>query len=329
MSPRTPPHPLLAAASALAAALLLATAAPAAADTPQAPAPTAAEDGAAAPYGPPELPEPDPAAAAAGEDPWPDAPGANDFDCEPTDDHPRPVVLLHGYGANGFANWQALSPRLALRGYCVFAPTYGLRSELPLPLSAVGGAVPMEESAQELSDYVDRVLEATGAEEVDIVGHSEGSLMPNHYVKFLGGADKVANYVALTPLWDGTRFFGASEVNRIGEEWGLGPTLGRSVDEICGPCRQFLTGSEFLEEMNEGGAAVPGVTYTTVMTKYDFLVQPYTSGFLEGDDVTNIVLQDRCRTDLSGHIGVAFDPVVHRYVFNALDPESARPPLCI
>ncbi|CAM3529381.1 alpha/beta fold hydrolase [Nocardiopsis gilva] len=272
----------------------------------------------------PQMPEP-----RSGADPWPDAPGANDFSCRPTEEHPRPVVLLHGYGANGFANWQLLSPRLAARGYCVFAPTYGLRSELPLPLSAVGGAVPMEESAEELSDYVDKVLEATGAQEVDIVGHSEGSLMPNYYVKFLGGAEKVRNYVALTPLWDGTAFFGAAEVNRIAIAWGLDPTVGRSVDQICGPCRQFLTGSDFLEKMNEGGAAVPGVTYTTIMTRYDIFVQPYTSGYLEGDDVTNIVLQDRCTTNISGHIAAAFDPVVHRHVFNALDPDSARPPLCL
>ncbi|GAA1998427.1 alpha/beta hydrolase [Nocardiopsis rhodophaea] len=272
----------------------------------------------------PQMPEP-----RSGSDPWPDAPGANDFSCRPTQEHPRPVVLLHGYGANGFANWQLLSPRLAARGYCVFAPTYGLRTELPFPLNAVGGAVPLEQSAEELSTYVDKVLESTGAEEVDIVGHSEGSLMPNYYVKFLGGSEKVRNYVALTPLWDGTAFFGAAELNRLGIAWGLDPTLGRSIDQICGPCRQFLTGSDFLAEMNEGGAAVPGVTYTTIMTKYDVFVQPYTSGFLEGDDVTNIVLQDECRTDISGHIAAAYDPVVHRLVFNALDPDSARSPRCL
>lgn len=36
--------------------------------------------------------------------------------------------------------------------------------------------------------------------QVDIVGHSEGSLMPNHYVEFLGGHERVDKYIGITPL---------------------------------------------------------------------------------------------------------------------------------
>jgi len=31
--------------------------------------------------------------------------------------------------------------------------------------------------------------------------HSEGSLMPDYYVKFRGGDEYVDKYVAMTPLW--------------------------------------------------------------------------------------------------------------------------------
>ncbi len=58
-------------------------------------------------------------------------------------------------------------------------------------MSAFGALSPLEQSAQELSVFVDEVLAATGASKVDIVGHSQGTLMPNYYVKFLGGAAKV------------------------------------------------------------------------------------------------------------------------------------------
>jgi triacylglycerol esterase/lipase EstA (alpha/beta hydrolase family) len=49
----------------------------------------------------------------------------------------------------------------------------------------------MENSAAQLSDFVDKVLLATNSTKVDLVGHSQGSLMPRYYLKFLGGQNKV------------------------------------------------------------------------------------------------------------------------------------------
>ena len=153
-------------------------------------------------------------------------PGANDFACKPTAEHPEPVVLVHGLGANMQGNWGYISPRLADAGYCVFALTYGRKLDNPPPFDQNGGLAPMEESAVELADFVDEVLAATGASQVDIVGHSEGSLMPNYYVKFLpqarheDGSLKVDDYIGMTPLWDGSNLAGLGTIRRGGEaEW--------------------------------------------------------------------------------------------------------------
>src|SRR4051795_5036208 len=51
-------------------------------------------------------------------------PGANE-PCQPSAAHPRPVVLVHGTFADMSNSWQALSPLLHNRGYCVFALNYG------------------------------------------------------------------------------------------------------------------------------------------------------------------------------------------------------------
>jgi triacylglycerol esterase/lipase EstA (alpha/beta hydrolase family) len=185
----------------------------------------------------------------------------------------------------------------------------------------------MEESAEQLGAFIDQVLAATGAAKVDIVGHSEGSLMPNYYVKFLGGAAKVNRYVGLTPLWDGTNLAEVATLNELGEPSGLPQAVQQLVEQSgCGSCYQFMHGSDFLEKMNDGGAAVSGVTYTMIMTRNDELVVPYTSGYLQG--ATNIVIQDQCAVDPSEHILVAVDPIVARNIQNALDPANATPVSC-
>jgi triacylglycerol lipase len=256
-------------------------------------------------------------------------PGSNDFTCKPSAAHPNPVVLVHGLGANMAENWQTMSPLLANQGYCVFALTYGRKPDNPQPFDKMGGVVPMERSSQELSSFVDRVLAATGAAKVDIVGHSEGSLMPNYYVKFLGGAAKVDHYVGMTPLWNGTNLAGLATLDQIGRANGGSSPSQSMIDGYCGSCREFLTGSDFMKKMQSGGVAAPGVTYTMVMTRNDELVSPYTSGYMRAPNATNLVVQDQCRLDQAEHVSVAADPIVARDILNALDPAHSRPPQCV
>ncbi|WP_340685281.1 lipase [Amycolatopsis coloradensis] len=256
-------------------------------------------------------------------------PGANDFDCRPSEGHPNPVVLTHGLSANQTVNWQTFSPLLKNNGYCVFSLTYGVPGK-PLPVYQPGGLLPMEQSAKELSAFVDKVLGATGASKVDLLGHSEGTLMPSYYVKFLGGASKVDKYVSLTPLWDGTTLFGASHLYGLAGALGLATGFNGILDPLCGSCRQFLRGSEFLTKLRSGnGVFQPGVTYTNIMTRYDEAVVPYTSGMGKGPNVKNIVLQDSCVLDLAEHAGVAADRNAAGHVLNALDPAHAKPVPCV
>lgn len=250
-------------------------------------------------------------------------PGANDFSCRPSAAHPDPVVLVHGLLANQTVNWQTISPILANNGYCVFALTYGTLPTVAIPGYQPGGLARMEASAQQLADFVGQVRAATGSQEVDIVGHSEGSLMPNWYVKFLGGASEVDDYVGITPLWHGTNVAGLATLNQLASRFGI-PTS--AVDSFCQSCRQFLKGSDFINQMRAGGVAAPGVTYTNLITRNDQLVVPYSSGIEVG--MTNIIVQNQCLLDQADHLAMAADPIVAQDVLNALDPAHTKRPPC-
>ncbi|MGH9190059.1 MAG: lipase family alpha/beta hydrolase [Acidimicrobiales bacterium] len=257
-------------------------------------------------------------------------PGANDWSCRPQADRPRPVVLVHGLGTNMTGNWDTISPLLANEGYCVFALTYGVTPGARFPLDQLGGMVPMESSAQELANFVDQVRTGTGASEVDLVAQSEGTLVVQQYLKFGGGASAVDHFVALTPLYQGTSVSALDRLRDVGSASLalLFPLFADTVDQLCGSCQQFLAGSDFLRRLNADGVIAEGVSYTNIVTRYDQLVVPFTSGLVDGPGVANHVVQDDCALDLSDHLAMAFDPVAARHVLNALDPAHAVAPVC-
>ena len=259
-------------------------------------------------------------------DPTASPAGANNWSCKPSAQHPDPVVLVHGLGATMADNWSTMAPLLADNGYCVFALTYGLDPGE----SYVGGVEPMEVSSQQLANVVDEVLADTGASKVDLVGHSEGTVMPQYYLKRLGGAAKVNRYVAIAPLYQGTTLYGLSAgVNAIETYLPSAGPIESVVAGECGSCPEFLNRSPFLTKLySDGVYAVPGVTYTTIMTRYDELVIPYTSGELHAPNAANIVVQDQCPLDFSEHATLAWDPVVGQDILNALDPGDAQPIPC-
>ena len=259
-----------------------------------------------------------PAVAAAVAHPGGNPPGANDWNCVPSAAHPRPVVLVHGTLANMTVNWNTLSPLLKNNGYCVYALNFG-----GLIAGEIGGTGVIEDSAAELGTFVDRVLAATHAAKVDIVGHSQGGMMPRYYLKNLGGAAKVNALVGLAPSNHGTTLLGLAKLATY-FPW----TVGFAVATACASCWQQIDTSDFMHDLNAGGDTVPGVHYTVIETAFDEVVSPYTSAFLAGPDVTNIRLQDHCILDASDHLSVAFDHIALQYVLNALDPAHPKTPTC-
>jgi triacylglycerol lipase len=234
-------------------------------------------------------------------------PGANDWDCVPSAQHPAPVVLVHGTFGDMTVSWNLISPALALNGYCVFALDYGNR-----------GTGRIEDSAAEVAAFVDRVRVETGASRVSIVGHSQGGMMPRWYIKFLGGKEEVDDLIGLVPSNHGT----------------TNPLAPYAGDGGCVSCDQQMAGSSFLLKLNAGDETPGSISYTQVTTRYDEVVTPYLSAYLAaGPRTTNVTLQDRCPLDLTEHLGIIYDPAALEWVLNALGrPGPADPgfrPRCI
>ncbi|MGH3507338.1 MAG: lipase family alpha/beta hydrolase [Nocardioidaceae bacterium] len=211
-------------------------------------------------------------------------------------------MLVNGTFESMTKNWPTMSPLLAERGYCVFAFNYGNL--------ATG---PVVDSATELKAFAAKVLRRTGARKVDLVGHSQGGMMPRYYLKFLGGADKVDDLIGLAPSNHGTKGVIAPPPDFM-------PPADWPDNPACQACADQQAGSPFLRKLNRDGDTVRGPDYTVISTVYDEVVTPYRSQFLDGPRrrVTNIVLQNKCADDLVEHDQVPNDPVAQRLVLNAL-----------
>ncbi len=244
--------------------------------------------------------------------PEPRAAGMNDASCKPSAQHPRPVVLVHGLGATASENWHLFAPYLAAKGYCVYGLTYGQVPQWP----SRGGVAEMETSAGQLSGFVDRVLAATGAKQVDVVGHSEGGIMPRWYLKFDGGAAKVAHFVAWAPPSHGTTVSGLTPLRAFF------PGFDDEMGQYCQSCPEFMPGSAFLAKLNDGGDTVGNVKYTVIATRYDYMVTPIETAFLHGPNVHNILLQDVNPADISEHVALAADQTVFDLTAAALESSS-------
>jgi len=216
--------------------------------------------------------------------------GANDWSCRPTAARPLPAVIVHGTFGDQKSLLDNLSLALVRDGFCVYALDYGNR--------ATG---PVADSAQQLAGFVDKVRASTGAAKVELVGHSQGGMMPRYYVKALGGDAYVEDLVGLAPSNHGTTVNGA---------FGSSPQ--------CTSCDQQRAGSDFLTALNSPDETPGAVDYTQVETAYDEVVVPYTSAFLEpGPQSSNIRLQDRCPADTSEHLTIPMDPQAIAWVLDA------------
>ncbi len=221
---------------------------------------------------------------------------------------PNPILFLHGMSDNmGAWGWilQKMFYEDGWQNATVSTPHY----EYNFPNSSSCAAQANIVNANHIKQWVETILDETGADKVDLVAHSMGGWSSRYYLKSLGGTEYVDDFVSLgTPHaydpWSVTNCDGFSDfmfgLNDGDASPGgiLNDTLGERVD----PMNTSIVYS---------GAHVSGnVNYTSIYSREDEYV-PYKCSYLDG--AHNIEVRDLT------HMQLLNDRTVYNLIIAALD----------
>ncbi len=249
--------------------------------------------------------------------------GFNVAGCRPSAAHPNPVVLLHGLGSSGTQTFSLIGPYLAGAGYCAFSVDYGANNAF-----SPNGFEPIAESAAQIAAFVEQVRANTGAAKVDLVGHSEGAFQSLYVPKFEGDAASIGKVVALAPPTHGTTVAGIVTLGQL-LGFGTNTVVNWFTDgSTCYACTDLVTGGPAVTALDSGPIAQPGIAYTIIASRFDEVVTPPSTAFVNEAGVHNAYVQDTCPFDPVGHVGIAVDTTIEQLITNALSPATARRVSC-
>jgi triacylglycerol esterase/lipase EstA (alpha/beta hydrolase family) len=207
----------------------------------------------------------------------------------------KPVIIVAGT-LQAAGVYEPLAAKLRASGHQVYIYELPNRGRGDIANSAAG-----------LAAFADTVRATTGADKVDLVGHSQGGLVARQYVKFNGGADHVRNLIGLGTPNRGTL------TALLPSALGVGKDGAVAFD-------QMVPGSDFLKALNEGDDTIGDVRYTSFYTNEDLIVVPVESATLN-DGATNVRIQDQLPDNRVGHQRMPFDPAVQNGIEDALRGE--------
>ncbi|MFE0672835.1 esterase/lipase family protein [Streptomyces sp. NPDC058867] len=199
-----------------------------------------------------------------------------------------PVVLLHGFIDNR-------SVFLLLRRSLAQHGRHRIESLNYSPLTC-----DIRSAAELLGRHIEEICARTGAERVDVVGHSLGGLIARYYVQRLGGDLRVRTLVTLGTPHAGTRVAPLANAHPI--------------------VRQMRPGSAVLEEL---ARPAPGCRthFVSFWSDLDHIMDPLETACIDHPDL----LAQNVRVSGVGHLALPVHPAVAAGVRRALDDEPATP----
>ena len=216
----------------------------------------------------------------------------------------QPVLLVHGTGVTPTENW-----------------SWSYASDLPkrtradgVPFSVCMVTLPdralndIQESATYVVDAVERMHAASGTK-VSILGHSQGGLVPRWALRW---------WPELRPMVDDVISLGTPHHGTV--------TADNTGPYTCEACWQMRTDSQLIEALNSWDETPGDISYTSIYTRFDELVQPAESAVYDtgasGSNSFSMAIQDAgvaCSARPTDHLGLAGDAVAHVLVMGALN----------
>ena len=204
----------------------------------------------------------------------------------------QPVLLVHGTFATPEENWSwNYLNALPAAGYDVCT--------VRLPDRATGDI----QVASEYVVYAVRQIFDRSGSKVDVLGHSQGGLEPRWALRWWPSLrTKVDDLVTL-----GAPHHGTIVADAATGAAGAPPAAW-----------QMRTDSHFTAALNSGDETPGDVSYTSIYTLTDELVEPVVpvaTAALAGG--RNILVQDLCPGRVVDHVGLAYDNAAHDMVIDA------------
>ncbi len=210
---------------------------------------------------------------------------------------PGPVLLVPGYGG-ATAGLDVLAEALTRAGRDATVVTL-----------AGNGTGDLDEQAGVLEDAVDRALERTGADSVDVVGYSAGGVTARLWVRDHGGASQARRVVTIGSPHHGTDLAGLA-----------GDLAPDSCPEAC---RQLAPDSDLLRELNDDETPA-GPLWVSIWTTDDQVVVPPDSAALDG--ALELTIQSVCPGAVVSHGDLPRDPSVIAVVLEQLGVDAPSVP---
>jgi triacylglycerol esterase/lipase EstA (alpha/beta hydrolase family) len=217
----------------------------------------------------------------------------------------NPILLVPGTTVNPteFAwNWEPALSRLGWP-YCT----------IDLPGNATGDI----QIAGEYMVYAIRTMHELSGRKIDIVGHSQGGMVPRWALRF----------------WPDTRAMVSSVIGVAPSNHGT-IVAGPLCLPGCAPAIwQQKADANFISALNSAQETFPGISYVDIYTRLDEVVVPNFSSDGSsslhggGGQITNIAVQQICPLDVVDHVGIGtYDNTAYQITMDALTHNSLPDP---